>query len=377
MLFKQIVGQKLIKEHLIRTVKENRISHAQLFLGKEGYGSLALAIAYAQFIMCLDKKENEACGECSSCRKINKLQHPDLHFSYPTVGSKSGTPFISDDYIAQWREFVLKNPYGKYEEWLLKIDAGNAQGSIKVKEAESIVRKLNLKSFEAEFKIMIIWLPEKMNAESANKLLKLIEEPPEKTLFFLVSVNSEFIISTILSRTQLVKINRISDDDLFIGLQELKNIDERKAREVSRMSDGDYNEACNMIEMSVDTKQNFEAFTQLMRLSYMGKFPEIIKWVDEISKIGRERQKAFLAYSLKMIRENLITNQKQTELARFSDEEKSFAEKFSNFIHPENSGLIAEELNKAHLHISRNANVKVVMLDVCIQINRLLKIPIS
>lgn len=373
MLFTDIIGQEAIKAHLINTVKENRISHAQLFLGKEGYGSLALAIAYAQYIMCLDKKDNDACNECSSCRKINKLQHPDLHFSFPTVGSKSSQALISDDYISQWREFVTTNAYGSYEQWLQKMDAGNSQGSIKVKEAESIVRKLNLKSFEAEFKIMIVWLPEKMNAESANKLLKLIEEPPEKTLFFLVSLNSDLIISTILSRTQLVKINRISDDELFIGLQHKKNISDDKAREVSRMSDGDYNAACNMIETSVDTQQNFEFFTQLMRLSYMGKFPDIIKWVDTLSKEGREKQKAFLKYGLKMLRENLITNQKQVELARFSDDEKAFASKFSNFIHPENTPLLANELNLAHMHISRNANVKVVFLDLCIKLNRMLK----
>lgn len=374
MLFKNIVGQNAIKEHLLNTAKENRISHAQLFLGSEGYGSLSLAVAYAQYIMCTDKKETDACGECASCRKVNKLQHPDLHFSFPTIGSKSGTPFISDDFISQWREFVLNNPYSTYEEWLTKIDAGNSQGSIKVKEAEAIVRKLNLKSFEAEFKVMIIWLPEKMNGESANKLLKLIEEPPPKTLFFLVSTNSELIISTIISRTQLVKIKRISDDDLFIGLQKLNNLDEQKALEIARMSDGDYNVACNLIETSVDSQQNFEAFTSLMRFSYMGKFAEIIPWVDTMSKMGREKHKAFLSYSLKMIRENLITNQKQTNLARFSQTEKSFAEKFSNFIHPENSPLISEEINKAHYHISRNANVKVVLLDLCIQLNRLLKI---
>ncbi len=373
MLFTDIVGQEAIKSHLINTVKENRISHAQLFLGKEGYGSLALAIAYAQYIMCLDKKDNEACNECSSCRKINKLQHPDLHFSFPTVGAKSSQALISDDYISQWREFVINNSYGTYEQWLEKMDAGNSQGSIKVKEAESIVRKLSLKSFEAEFKIMVIWLPEKMNAESANKLLKLIEEPPEKTLFFLISLNSELIISTILSRTQLVKINRISDDELFIGLQQQKNIDEKKAREISRMSDGDYNAACNMIETSVDAQQNFEFFTQLMRLSYMGKFPEIIKWVDSLSKEGREKQKVFLSYSLKMIRENLIMNQDQLSLARFSDHEKAFAQKFSSFIHPENSALLASELNSAYMHISRNANVKVVFLDLCIKLNRMLK----
>jgi len=373
MLFAKIVGQQAIKTHLIQTVKNNRISHAQLFLGKEGYGSLPLAIAYAQYIMCQNRGETDACGECPSCKKVQKLQHPDLHFVYPTTGTKNSQPLISDDFIQEWRNFIANNAYGTYDQWLEAMDSGNSQGTIKVKEAESIVRKLSMKSFEAEYKIMIIWLPEKMNAESANKLLKLVEEPPAKTLFLLVSLNSEQIISTIISRTQLVKINRITEDELFIGLQTQKGISESKSREVSRMAEGDFNSACNLIETSLDAKQNFELFTQLMRLSYMGRFPEIISWVETTSNIGREKQKAFLSYSLKMIRDNLITNQKQIQLARFNDAEKGFAEKFANFIHPENTPMIVEELSMAHMHIERNANSKVVLLDLCIKLNQLLK----
>lgn len=373
MLFSDIIGQTELKNFLISTVKENRISHAQLFLGKEGYGSLALAIAYAQYIMCSNKQEHDACGECASCRRIKKLEHPDLHFVFPTVGTKNSVALISDDFIDQWRGFVIENPYATYQHWLNSIDAANSQGIIKVREAESIVRKLNLKSFEAEFKIMILWLPEKMNSESANKLLKLIEEPPEKTLFILVSINSEFIIKTILSRTQLVKIKPISNDDICEGLKKLKNVDDVKAQEIARMSDGDFNAACNLFEISDDMQQNFDNFTSMMRLSYMGNFVEIIKWVDEISKIGRERQKAFLVYSLKMIRENLIINRKQQDLARLSEKENNFSQKFSDFIHPENVLELTEEFTLAHTHISRNANVKVVFLDMCIKINRLLK----
>lgn len=254
------------------------------------------------------------------------------------------------------------------------MDAGNAQGLIKVREAEQIVRKLSLKSFEAEYKIMIIWYPEKMNAETANKLLKLIEEPPEKTLFLLVAQNSQLIISTILSRTQLIKIPRIAQEDMFQGLQSKLQVSEIKAKQISRMSDGNLNQAKELIETSDEAKQNFETFTQMMRLSYMGKMIELIKWVDDVAKIGREKQKTLLIYALKMIRENLVINQKQKDIARLSDDEDAFASKFSNFIHPENAPLMAQELDLAYNHISRNANAKVVFLDLCIQLNRLIKI---
>ncbi len=374
MLFADIIGQEPIKNHLLQSVKENRISHAQLFLGNEGFGTLALALAYAQFILCRNPSENDACGVCPACNKVQKYQHPDLHFSFPTVGTKSNTALISDDYISTWREFLHDSAYGTYEQWLSAMDAGNAQGLIKVREAEQIVRKLSLKSFEAEYKIMIIWFPEKMNAETANKLLKLIEEPPEKTLFLLVAQNSQLIISTILSRTQLIKIPRISQEDMFQGLQDKMQVSEIKAKQISRMSDGNLNQAKELIETSDEAKQNFDTFTQMMRLSYMGKMIELIKWVDDVAKIGREKQKTLLIYALKMIRENLVINQKQKDIARLSDEEDAFASKFSNFIHPGNAPSMAQEFDLAYTHISRNANAKVVFLDLCIRLNRLLKI---
>jgi len=369
MQFSNIIGQQNIKAHLINTVRENRISHAQLFFGAEGYGTLPLALAYAQYINCQSPTETDSCGACSSCRRIAKLQHPDLHFVFPVIGDKA----VSDQFIQKWRDFILANPYGNYNQWLDALDAGNAQGIIRVDEGREILRKLSMKSFEADYKTMIIWFPEKMNPETANKLLKLIEEPPEKTLFLLVAENTGFMLSTILSRTQLVKVPRISEDDLFIGLKERLNLNDAKARLISRMSEGNYNLAVEYNESSLDARQNFELFTQLMRLSYAGKFPEIIRWVDEISKLGREKQKGFLTYGLRLIRENLILNQKQPHLARLSDEEKDFATRFSAFIHPDNAPMISIEFDKAHLHILRNANPKILFLDLCIKLNQLLR----
>ncbi|MGD9991677.1 MAG: ATP-binding protein [Salinivirgaceae bacterium] len=374
MLFADIIGQQNTINHLRNTVKENRISHAQLFLGSEGHGALPLALAYAQYLMCQNRSETDACGTCPACRKVAKYQHPDLHFVFPVISSKTNEKAISDIHIATWREFILNEPYGTYSEWMAALNTENAQGLIRVDEGKEIIRKLSMKSFEAEYKIMIIWYPEKMNADTGNKLLKLIEEPPEKTLFFLVAENSEFILKTILSRTQLIKIGRISEDDLFVALKNRFQLNDEKARQIARISEGNYIQAREYINSSVDTQQNYNNFIQMMRLSYAGKIPEIITWVDEVAKLGREKQKAFLAYSLRMVRENLVLNQKQNQLARLSADETGFAERFSTYIHPANSGLLQQELDKAFMHIARNANAKVVFLDLCFKQNRLLRL---
>jgi DNA polymerase-3 subunit delta' len=373
MLFADVIGQERVKTHLLTTVKENRISHAQLFLGNEGYGTLPLVLAYAQYIMCLNPTENDACGECSACRKVSKFQHPDLNFVFPVVSRAGAEKPVSDHYIKEWREFLTNQPYGSYNDWLDAMGAENSQGIIRVDESKEIIRKLNLKSYESDYKVMIIWYAEKMNAETANKLLKLLEEPPANTFFFLVAQSSEFLLSTILSRTQLVKVTRITEDELFLGIKKHHSLPDDKARQIARLSEGNYLLAKEYISASVDTKQNFENFTQLMRLSYKGNFIELVKWVDEISKIGREKQKAFLIYSLRMVRENLVLNQQQKELVRMSAEEETFAARFSTFIHPNNTPLLNQELDKAYLHITRNANPKVVFLDVCIKLNRILK----
>ncbi len=373
MKFSEIIGQQNIKTQLLNTVRQGRISHAQLFNGEEGYGTLPLALSYAKYILCQNPKENDSCGECNSCRKVGKYEHPDLHFVFPVVPTKDKEKPVSDTFIKEWRQFLLNTPYGNYNDWLNCLDAGNSQAIIRVDEGREILRKLSMKSFEAEYKIMIIWFPEKMNAETANKLLKLIEEPPVKTLFLLVSQNSQQIISTILSRTQLVKINRIAEDEIFTGLKQNHNLNDEKARQISRICEGNYNLAVEYLESSIDTQWNFEQFVQMMRLSYSGKLIGIIKWVDDVAKAGREKQKAFLSYALRMVRENLIINQQQKNIIRMAENEEAFAEKFSNFIHPANSPYLQQELDKANVHIARNANAKVVFFDLCVKLNRILK----
>ena len=376
MQFADIIGQEDIKLHLVKSVKENRISHAQLFLGREGYGTLPLALAYAQFINCMNPKEDDSCGECGNCRKISKLGFPDLHFVFPVPATGSSKEkAISDTFYSEWISFLTAAPYGTYQNWLDFLEAGNSQGLIRVEESREIIRKLSMKSFDADYKIMIIWFPEKMNPETANKLLKLLEEPYEKTLFILVAESSEPLLATITSRTQLIKIPRISEEGLITGLMAKLDIDEKRASYLARISEGDYNRALAYHETTADTKQNFELFAQMMRLSYSGRFIDMIGLSDALAQLGREKQKTFLSYCLRMVRENLVVNQKQSQMARFTEDENLFAQKFAVFIHPGNTELIHNEFDKAFYHISRNANAKIVFLDTCIKLCGYLRMP--
>lgn len=373
MRFADIIGQDNIKQHLINTVKENRISHAQLFHGKPGYGSLPLAIAYAQYINCPNRTDTDSCGTCPSCRQISQLAYPDLHFVFPVITSGKDKP-VSDTFFKQWAEFILQNPYASYQQWLNYLDAGNSQGLIRVDESSEIIRKLTMKTFSAEYKIMIIWFPEKMNTEAANKLLKLIEEPYEKTLFILVADDAESIISTIISRTQKVKISRIDDNSIMSGLEKKLSIDTQTAKDIARISEGDFNLALEYGGESSELAENLQLFIELMRTSYSFKAVSMIQLAEKLGGLGREKQKNFLAYCERMIRENLVLNQKLTNIVRFTSDEGDFAQKFSQFVHLGNSGSIAQEFDKAFYHISRNANAKIVFLDTIIKLARCLRL---
>lgn len=374
MQFKEVVGQKNIKEKLINTIKENRVSHAQLFLGSEGSGNLALAIAYAQYISCENKQENDSCGVCPSCVKFQKLVHPDLHFVFPVATSKTilKDP-VSDDYLVQWREAIIENPYLNQNKWYEIIDIENKQGIISKNESYEILRKLNLKTFESEYKIMIIWLPEKMNAFAANKLLKLIEEPPSKTLFLMVSENTEQILSTILSRTQLIKIPKIDKGSMMNAMCDRFGLSPEKAEDLVHLANGNYFIAQKLIGSTEEDHFNFDQFAHFMRLSYQRKVIELISWVDEIAVLGREKQKNFLFYSLRLIRENFMLNIKNKNLVFLTKEELAFSEKFAQFIHQGNVYDIYEAFNRAYSDIEMNAYNKIVFLDLALKILKLIK----
>lgn len=375
MRFADIIGQDDIKRHLIGTVKDNRISHAQMFLGREGYGTLPLAIAYAQYINCPNRTDTDSCGECPNCRQISKLSFPDLHFVFPVPATGSSKEkAISDTFFKKWAEFVSQNPYGNYQQWLDFVDAGNSQGSIRVDESEEIIRKLTMKTFSSEYRIMIIWLPEKMNVDASNKLLKLIEEPYPKTLIILAAENSENILSTIISRTQLVKIPRIADADINAGLRS-KGLSAPDADKITKICEGNYGLALDYSGHTTDIANNLDYFIKLMRTAYSYKAPGMVALADELGALGREKQKALLTYCERMVRENLIMNRHLENLTHFTDDEGNFAQKFSQFIHPQNSGIITDLFDKAYYHISRNASAKIVFMDTLIKLARSLRIP--
>lgn len=377
MLFKDIAGHRKIKEKLLITIKNQRISHALLFAGPEGNGKLAIAVAYAQYLSCQNKNENDSCGECPSCKKYNKLIHPDLHFVYPVVKVKGITKPVSDDFIKNWREFILGNSYHSFNKWLEFLGVENQQAGIFAQESHEVIRKLNFKTYESEYKIMIVWMPEKMNITASNKLLKMIEEPPEKTLFILVSENSENLLKTILSRTQFVKIPKISKTAMFEKLKEKYNFADDKINEIVRLAEGSFLRAEEIILGGNETlNNNFELFAKMMRNCYSDKFVELISWTEQISKLGREKQKEFLLYSLRMIRENFIFNispENSERIVFLANREKSFSEKFNQFIHKNNIEGLTTQFSNASKFIERNGYDRLVFLDLAIKTARLLK----
>jgi len=371
MLFKDIVGHESLKARLLQTVAEQRVSHAQLFLGPEGSGALPLAIAFAQYLNCTQRTADDACGVCPSCQKFNKLIHPDLHFVFPLVSSLKHP--VSESHMEPWREQVLSQPYFNQNQWVAKLGAENKQCYISKDEANHVLRKMAYKTYEGEYKILIIWLPEKLNAYAANALLKLIEEPPEKTLFLLVSEQHERILTTILSRTQMFRVPKISKSDLAKALQEREGVDSRQAQDIAQIADGNYVRALENLQESNETREYFEQFVALMRMSFKRDVVSIVNWVDKIHGWGRERQKSFLSYALRMIRENFMLQQKQTQLAALTQTENGFASKFHPFINERNVFQLNHEINEAIADIEMNAYGKTVLLDFALRVVKLIK----
>jgi DNA polymerase-3 subunit delta' len=375
MNFSRIPGQTEIISKLLRSVKEERVSHAQLFTGPAGCGSLALALAYAQYVSCEDKRENDSCGLCKSCVKYEKMIHPDLHFVFPVIKGKKPTDPVSDNYIADWREFVLKSPFFGLNSWLDTIEVGNAQGLIFASEASEIIRKLSLKTFESDFKIMIIWLPEKMHHATANKLLKMIEEPPEKTLFLLVSEEPDKILPTILSRCQLIKIPSFSNEEVKSYLRSTFGTTEIKSTDIARIANGNLLRAIELCENDETARENLENFKTLMRHAWKRDVLSLISWAEEISSLGRESQKNFLSNSLRLLRENLMLSidQLQNNLVFLGGEEAEFSGKFHPFINSNNIYPLVDEFSLAHSHIEANGYAKAIFLDLALKVTKLIR----
>lgn len=375
MKFSDIPGHKDVIEKLVRSVREERVSHAQLFTGPQGTGKLALALAYAQFVSCENKLPADSCGQCKSCVKYEKMIHPDLHFVFPVIKGKKAVDPVSDHYIEEWREFVKQSPYFTINKWLNSIEVGNAQGMIFASEAGEIIKKLNLKTFESDYKIMIIWLPEKMHNSAANKLLKLLEEPPEKTLFILVSEEPDKIIPTILSRCQLIKMSSVKKEDLLNWLLIKYNLDLQKASDIAHVVNGDIVRASELAENDDSMTGNLDRFRTLMRHAWKKDVQSIIEWSEEISSTGREAQKSFLSFSLRLIRENfmLTLNQQANNIIFLAGEESDFSKKFHPFINEKNISQLIDELALCHAQIEANGNAKIIFLDLALKIVRLIR----
>lgn len=369
MRFENIIGHDSVKQHLVRTVQDNRVSHAQLFLGPEGSGSLALAIAYAQFVNCEDKQEADSCGVCASCRKYEKLIHPDLHFSYPFFAKSSGE--VAINYIEAWRQALSENPYMGMNAWRAQFDAQNKQANINIAEVHDIIKKLSFKAFESEYKVLIMWLPEYLDAQG-NALLKLIEEPPEKTLFLLVAENQDRILNTIISRTQLVKIHKLTHTDINQYLIENKGIDPLKAGEISFLADGNLQSAMDLLQS--DSNAYFDLMIQWLRLVVTDTGLKLIQLSEiDFPKLGRENQKNFLMYTIGMMRQIVLKSQGLESLIFLQDKELDFITKFSEIFTLEQLSAGVDLLEKTHYAVERNANAKILFLDLSLQLVLLFK----
>ncbi len=367
MRFSEVVGHAELKADLIKEVNQNHISHAQLFIGKPGYGALPLALAFVQYLLCENKQETDSCGECQTCKKVGKLQHPDLHFSFPTVQTVSK---IADGLISEWREQITESPYFDLNDWIKRTDPKERMPIIGKDESQEIIKKLNLRSYEGGYKIMLIWMAEEMNQSSANKLLKILEEPPGNTLFLLISENEETMLQTILSRTQKVRVPRIKMEDLSMYLREHKNQSAGNADSIASRADGDLIEAMEFLGDHAEQDENREQFIQLMRVCYKKSVLEMMDWSDGMSFKSREFQKVFLKYALHMFRQSLLKNYTEDTLTRVSDEEEAFLSKFARFITGNNIGSFLETFSDAHYHIERNANPKILFTQLCFEVMR-------
>lgn len=367
MYFKDIIGQETVKQRLRLEVREGRVPHAQLFAGPEGTGALPLAIAYARFLLCTRRGKEDACGTCPSCVKLNKLAHPDLHFVFPVVKRKGGGDTVSDDYIREWRELAISTPYFGMNHWLDAMGAENQQAQIFVKESDELVRKLSLKSSEGGYKVVIIWLPEKMKVECANKLLKLLEEPPAQTVFLLVSEEPDRILPTILSRTQRINVPRLEDAEIAEALKARFGLQDTDAAETARLAEGSYLQALEIIHLSEDTQLFFGLFVSLMRLAYQRKVKEMREWSDTVAAMGRERQKDFLTYCQRMVRESFVSNFHRKEMNYMNREEENFTIRFAPFINERNVMGITDELAEAQTHIEQNVNPRMVFFDFALK----------
>jgi len=401
MLFADVIGQHNTKTHLLEMVQQNRLSHALIFLGKEGSGALSLALTFSQYVSLLPsfgearetkpqpaslfglsveeakpvfpKTADEADAFMqtqAAFSKANNYVHPDIHFSYPVIPKKSGDKPVSKDYIHEWREFIHQYPYGNVYDWLQFIGAENKQGNITAEECNDIIHKLNLKSFESNYKILVMWMPEYLGKEG-NKLLKLIEEPPDDTLFILVAENEDLILPTILSRCQLVKINALKAPDIIEGLMQRGKVDAATAQQTAAIAQGNYREALQILQ---NASEDWQSLLREWLNAILKNGPAAqVKWVEEISKLGREKQKQFLLYFIHLLQQSVLLRFADEDRISIADNEKDFAARLNKIASANHQQSIIEELNKAVYYIERNANPKILFHTLTIKLYHVIR----
>ena len=377
MFFRDVIGQQEVIGQLIKDAQAGTVPHALLFCGPEGTGKLQTAIAFSRYLLCRDKGTGtESCGTCPSCVKMDKLVHPDLHFVFPVINKSktAGRSTISDDEIGIWREFVLENRYFGFEDWMNAIDAENKQARIFVTESESITSKLSLKSVEGGYKIVIIWHAEKMKAECANSLLKLLEEPPAGTVFILVSDTPEQMLETIVSRTQRIEFKRIPIAEIEVSLTGPGyGLDSGNARKIAHFSGGSWLKAVKALRINAESEEFLDYFMQLMRFTYARKLKELKSWSENMAAGGREWQKRFLEYCQRMIRENFICNFHEPELNYMTEREEQFSVRFAPYVNEKNIIGLTNVISDAQRDIEQNVNSKMIFFDLSLKIIMLMK----
>ena len=381
MLFKDIIGQEEVKRQLRASVREGRIPHAQLFTGISGIGKLQLALAYAQYLNCPNRTEEDSCGVCPTCLQHQHLQHPDLHFAFPIVKTDAGD--TCNDFLEPWRSILLEKRYFDLDDWHEALGVDNKQSMIYEKESGEILHKLSLKAYGEGYKVMIIWQPEKMNATSANKLLKILEEPAPKTVFLMVSEHPEQLLSTIQSRVQTIAVPRLETDTIASELQRM-GLGSTQAMDIARLANGSWLSALKKAEETEQNQQELRDFIALFRDAYTvgvlkdaqkkyDSLKRLRQWSLDMAGIGREKQKHFLQYAQNQVRENYIRNMAQPELNYQVEAERDFSVKFAPFIHDGNVEGIMNQLDLAERQIEQNGNAKIIFFDLCLQMIVLIK----
>lgn len=374
--FDKVIGQEEAKQRLKEMVKEARLPHALMLCGPEECGKMALALAFASYLLCKNRTEkDDACGQCRQCAMLKEWHHPDLHFTYPVIrpaGTSSDHQMVSDDFAEEWHKMLSAGVYFDLEMWLGYLKAENKQPQIYVGESDDLMHKLSIKSNQGGYKISLIWLPERMNPECANKLLKLLEEPPSQTVFIMVCEEPEKLLDTIISRTQRIDIRRIDTNDIQQALISQRGISDEAAKHIARVANGSWLKALKMLEEDNDSSYYLSLFMELMRKAYSRKIKDLKKWSETVAGLERERQMHFLDFCQRMIRENFIMNFNRPELNYMTEEEESFSKNFSRFINEYNVIEISEAFSRAQREIGQNANGKILYFDFTMTIIMLL-----